>query len=339
MNIGNDQTDVQMSLQEQLYYGSVFVTLEAVQGTAFSFNPYTFKEIADQHAKDDANRRVKPLSHLGDEYKHLLVPGIPATDHVINLQADSSTVHLPEVLRNPLLKSEKGGITGVQSGARSALLKINGEWYRLKGCGDLYKGFPFAPVLDNEFPGSEQIRGCAFEHTTSRELYISSIVEKMLKPVGFESANKPVGWWEYNLPNTIKPKIKRCCIVAKTLGNKRLGDNVLLGLEKLIPSIIDPQHDALLSKFPADRLDIGNEECPVFPTSIVSLTGAFGGEQDFHDFKLQEKVPQKSGPKYDMIDQKWHATWDECCQILKKILPLQEKSRISYHTYLLEVGS
>lgn len=79
---------------------------------------------------------------------------------------------LPGLFRRPLLKSDKAPplAVGVQSGRRSALIKTDGKWYRLKGisyhkratlvrfydsgvcwptgCGDLCDGFPLRRVPD-----------------------------------------------------------------------------------------------------------------------------------------------------------------------------------------------
>lgn len=98
---------------------------------------------------------------------------------------------MPPLLQNPLLKSEKGNIHGVQSGRRSALLKVDGKWYRAKGCGDLYGGFPLAPVDNHD--GLENIRGCTFEHTSSRELKMTELIQAALEPYGIPTCNKAVG--------------------------------------------------------------------------------------------------------------------------------------------------
>lgn len=39
-----------------------------------------------------------------------------------------------------------------------------------------------------------------------------------------------VGWWEYDLGSSCPlPLIKRTCAISRTLGNRRLGDNVMTG--------------------------------------------------------------------------------------------------------------
>jgi hypothetical protein len=110
-------------------------------------------------------------------------------------------VLLPTLLQNPLLKSENGDIHGIQSGSRSALLKVDGKWYRAKGCGDLYGGFPLAPV--DGHPELENIRGCTFEHTSARELKMSAVIQAALEPYGIPTCNKSVGLFFFYLPQLL----------------------------------------------------------------------------------------------------------------------------------------
>lgn len=64
---------------------------------------------------------------------------------------------LPALLSEPLLKSSNGQIVGYQSGVRSALIKVGSNWYRLKGCGNNYDGFPLKEVEGQK--DALQIRG------------------------------------------------------------------------------------------------------------------------------------------------------------------------------------
>lgn len=70
-------------------------------------------------------------------------------------------------------------------------MKIDGDWYRLKGCGDLYDGFPVMPLDDS--PDKNNIRGCTFEHTSSRELHMNNVIAEALKPFGVPACNASVG--------------------------------------------------------------------------------------------------------------------------------------------------
>lgn len=49
--------------------------------------------------------------------------------------------------------------------------------------------------------------------------------------------------------------VKRTCMISETLGNKRLGDNVITGLERMLPKIATFDHEALVKAFPEVRLD------------------------------------------------------------------------------------
>lgn len=44
-------------------------------------------------------------------------------------------------------------------------------------------------------------------------------------------------------------------MLSETLGNKRLGDNVITGLERLLPYLAKVENGVLLKAFPESRLD------------------------------------------------------------------------------------
>jgi len=163
----------------------------------------------------------------------------------------------------------------------------------------------------------------------------------MLSPHGFQCANKSIGWWRYDLPNMEKPLVARYCSVAKTLGNRRLGDNVLTGLERLLPYLVDLGNiSELYGKFPEERCDSETSSWAVFPTSLVSLTCCFGGELDFHDFPFQEIVPID----FRYYDRKWTHIWKECIVILEKYYganPAKKQSLLAhiYWRFGYEVGT
>lgn len=84
-----------------------------------------------------------------------------------------------------------------------------------------------------------------FEHTTSRELVFQDLVEQTMTKHNYQCANRsrgekletffPLtdpffsGWWVYDIAGTTHTKVPRCCAVSETLGNRRLGDNLLTG--------------------------------------------------------------------------------------------------------------
>jgi hypothetical protein len=267
----------------------------------------------DAKSRKAAIERRKPLSHLGDEYAKLVVPAIPATD--LEYQASSTVTAWPELLQQPLLKAKEGKIVGVQSGVRSAMICIDNDWYRLKGCGNNYDGFPIKPVDGND--KLVNIRGSTFQHTVIRELYMTDLVNKALKEEKLIGANASVGWYEYELPNTPLDKVVRCCGVFRTVGNRRLGDHVLLGLESLLQYVLsadfDPKHV---------RNHFGMERCAddaVSPTWIAALMGTT--PLDFVEFKFSAGTVDGIHKPPSTIPQRWHQLWVQESAKLHVALP------------------
>ena len=52
----------------------------------------------------------------------------------------------------------------------------------------------------------------------------------------------------------------------------------------------------------------------VFETFIVTLTGEFGGEQDFRNFNIEERVTEK----HPDVTDKWVELWDSAASIVNK---------------------
>ena len=144
----------------------------------------------------------------------LFQPAIPALDFVRSPGPDSAAAaaSLPQELQFPLIKrsfspatevevspSEPGtraSLQGYASGVRSALVNVQGVWYRLKGCGNHESGFitkdERRPInINNSSEGLHdfrQIRGCAFPHTAVRELVFSQRVDSALRALDSGSA-------------------------------------------------------------------------------------------------------------------------------------------------------
>ena len=139
---------------------------------------------------------------------------------------------------------------GFCSGIRSALVLWEGRCYRLKGCGNREQGFLLREALDDRGeallePGSgqplQQIRGSCYLHTVLAELAMSARVDSLLAEVGMRCANRPLGWYRYVWPEL--PRVPRCCGVFETVGDRRLCDHVLRGLETLLPRLFSaPRH-------------------------------------------------------------------------------------------------
>jgi len=114
--------------------------------------------------------------------------------------------------------------------------------------------------------------------------------------------------------------VNKCCGIFQTFGNKRLGDNLLLGIEALIPYFFPDKSliEKVLNHFPNDRKMDGS----VFSTDIVAFTGDFGGVVDFHDLQLNELFPTEIHPlvKPENID-----LWNKLCENIRKYLPINGK--------------
>ncbi len=317
--------------EELLYFGSIITRFDQVKGTTYSYVPELFSESDDRSAgaittaadgdTTIALARFKPASFLGADYVTLCVPAIPATDiRIKSLESLDSkqspqltqltdTGKWPTALSKPLLKSKTGKILGVGSGVRSALIKdaATGKWYRLKGCGNMTDGFPFALV--DRISGSTPyvtIRGSSFTHTTHRELYMSEVVHSELAKHGLSGANRSVGWYEYELPRTKLERCVRTCVVTETLGNKRIGDHILTGLERLLPGLINRESmdwSALRNFFPKDR----RTEEGVIPSWVQPMIDGHDSYIDLFNFALPEGVP----PFPSGALQGWRKVWDQ----------------------------
>lgn len=144
------------------------------------------------------------------EYSDVIVPAMPTTDVAVSKLSNSARLplevydytphphqpphHVCSSRQVPLWKvgPVDGALLGFASGVRSGVIPVSGGRYvRLKGCGNNADGFVVAPV-----PGKESLRtlrGCAFEHTATRELVMTSLVNGLLASHGFQGANEPIG--------------------------------------------------------------------------------------------------------------------------------------------------
>ena len=80
-------------------------------------------------------------------------------------------------------KNDYPDLKAFASGVRSACVKIDNKWYRLKGSGNNDQGFPVktsSQVVETGKPPikTRQIRGSAFVHTARCENYYSSKLAK-----------------------------------------------------------------------------------------------------------------------------------------------------------------
>jgi len=302
---------------EKLYFGSVAVSFKSQGGRSFQYlHGRTFDEGHDATLKKLSLDRANPASFLGPEYGNLILPVIPATDVVPSADGGgASSLLLPKLFQRPLIKSEEAGpdAVGVQSGRRSALLKTEGKWYRLKGCGDLYAGFPIRLVQDRTDECFE-IRGCTFPHTATRELFMFGMINQLLQQHGMPISNVPLGWFEYDLPpGSPYPLVTRCCALYETKGEKRLGDHVIVGLERALPLLLQNRLDvpSLLARFEDLRKQSADS---VVETWLCVLTdGEMGNFVDIYGHELDERAPGQleSGQLGASIPDELKEIWDE----------------------------
>lgn len=199
---------------------------------------------------------------------------LPCTDAVrSSLRSMPELLKIPLGKRSSADSGEVTYVPAFGSGQRSALIRgdgCEGTWYRLKGCGMPGVGFTVEDALDDNsqplrvpsigassthgdsieeaFTTIKKIRGSAYQHTCAIELEMSATVDAALRQVGMVCANRPIGKWEYSSTASSKgstgstghfdyPLVVRSCAIFETLGDRRLSDHVLRGLELLLPLV------------------------------------------------------------------------------------------------------
>lgn len=290
----NDANKLQL---KSLFYSSSLVKLNPQSGGLFSaFSTQQQVQGLPSECRVEIRNGClwRNIDDLGPDYANLVLDALPSIDLTA---CDDSTVPLvpliPVCLHRPLLKGslsdECNGVLAYGSGARSALFRdiTQGEdniapakWYRLKGCGMPDKGFTVQNLLVNPL---QMIRGAGYIHTSSAELVMTHIIEQTLKPLGMASANKSIGRWEYSFSDNIEyPLVTRCCSIFQCLGDKRLGDHVLRGLELLLPF--------LAHGTPADLTCIQSSTLSALHgTGLLTMGGARNNEEGASDVELWEE--------------------------------------------------
>ena len=124
-------------------------------------------------------------------------------DLTVTKTANTNSDTRSNLLEVPLIKCKKehadlpSTIKAYASGKRSALLiDDDGNFIRLKGCGNLDQGFPVEPMA---YPPeiAVDVRGCQFQNSVYRELYFQSRVNAILHENNLTGANFPLGIWKY----------------------------------------------------------------------------------------------------------------------------------------------
>ncbi len=165
--------------------------------------------------------RLQPLL----DFKCVRVGGEPSVDGSV-----------PAALQTPLIKvplanAPADAVRGVASGTRSALVPLDGKWYRLKGCGNNDEGFTVRhnpPLGQPLAPGKTRwrdVRGSAFRDTSLTELHQSERVVEAMHKTASLGTNGAIGLALYDGAEQMPlgPHFPTACIIESTLGDRRLG--------------------------------------------------------------------------------------------------------------------
>ena len=182
--------------KDLLYFGSSECLLDTVPGICFPFTDETFIETTDEDLKKKSLERNILPQYKGPEYMTLILPSIPGTDPKLN-KLEKDLKNLPKELQTPLIKSKEGKILGYHSGVRSAILPLDGKFFRLKGCGNMFEKFPLQQLSDETRDDLVEIRGCTFEHTSSRELLYFGKINKLMMENNIPVSNISLGNLKY----------------------------------------------------------------------------------------------------------------------------------------------
>ena len=239
---------------EEIYYGSNKVELYPCTGEYINFDISAIEQ--DEYSEENVNKviiNIDDLSRFKPEYSNIYINCIPETN--IYLLKNNSIPPNEEFSKNCFLKYKDnmnipGSITAIKSGHRSAIIKGNsGNYYKFKGCGNDDLGFNVEKK--KHFPSENAVRGCGYETTCVRELYYTYKVNEILKKVGMQTANTPIGVWKYSndlkfissndnieKPLNSVPELDKYCGIFMTKGDKRARTHLLGGLEILLIKII-----------------------------------------------------------------------------------------------------
>ncbi|CAK0833948.1 unnamed protein product, partial [Prorocentrum cordatum] len=323
--------------EESLFFGRLPAVLAPVAGDAAAA-PAAWRE---PPRPDDGSGRFEalaaraaarglPSAHLGKEYSDTVVPAVPALDwepqdprQAEGGAGSGAAVWPPELAAMPLLKippslpaaGAPSALDGVASGVRSALTKVRGSWWRLKGCGNREDGFPVETCGDR---GERSVRGCCFPHCVLTELRVTLLAADALATAGLDCANRPAGLYRYlSDPAWPLPRIERCCAVFETIGNARLGDHLVAGLLRLAPSLLPEPSDgfgALRAAVAAGRgLEAAGTE-DLWPTATVTSCGMptadAASKLSSSGSALEEVPPRPAAACADQLPEALAGTWD-----------------------------
>lgn len=206
--------------------------------TKGKFYKFDDKLIYHSKGKDSIIRsqsKLSSLAYLGEEYKNVYLTYIPAKEYDYYYTEDNySFIYQQPLIKLSENKTNKDDVICFLSGRRSAIVfdPINSTFIRLKGCGNLFKGFNLENVDDlgnNHF----EVRGCQFKNTCLRELIITDTINKEFNKRGQICGNIPIGFYLYE----DEGMIDKYCGIYKTLGDKRFGSNFFDSLNILLSNL------------------------------------------------------------------------------------------------------
>ena len=260
-----DLDELGYTQEEQIFYGVYTLYLYPCTG---SYNDININDIIQDEFNEEnklkALKNLEDLRNINKNYMHYYLPCIPETNIQLNPKKEIKANN--NLFPNPLIKFDLkmnkqskqfenvDKLIGIKSGKRSCIIKgKTGDFYRLKGCGNLKSGFTLLENENYQFFKKFEIRGCQFENNVFRELYYSHKVNEFLKKYNMYCANIPIGYFKYS--NDIKfiddslnqknkiineaPEVDKYCSIFKTLGDRRLGTHLLKGIEIIFEAIIE----------------------------------------------------------------------------------------------------
>ena len=249
-------------LEEFIYIGDIYdkyVTLISLDNGKF----YNLSNITDLKVKENNNNNIKnaqlkleDLSNYGEYYKNVYITYIPSKEVEDITIIDKLHTTLNDNLRKPLIKiknslsgSYSNTIKAFKSGRRSAIIKYNNRYIRLKGCGNIDIGFNIVRIEEISNHIHLETQGSQFKNTCLRELYVSQQLnnitksDKLIYKNTIKLTNYPLGYWiyprnkeiymKYNLINDAE-LIEKYCGIYETYTEKRLGEHLFKGINKLL---------------------------------------------------------------------------------------------------------
>ena len=249
--------------EDEVWFGSRPARLVVASGVIEPYSRGKYVEDASHHSLRITRMRAVPIPPPDANQVPLVVPAIPCVELRLSSDSHFDETVVPVPLRTPLVKTslDTPGVAtaGIASGIRSALVSVDGKWYRLKGCGNGDGGFAIR-TTDAKSGAWRDVRGSAFVHTGRRELHVSDQLGRVPEAVGCVSANVPVALWRYNgafSPFGQSELLQTACAVEETRGDRRLGTHVLSGINIILPLLVGHSSslDDLRHLFPAARPD------------------------------------------------------------------------------------